>query len=164
MKEEYFLFVGIPETSTEEVEEALAKIEEVLGVEAIREDKYAISMDGGMMSGYLPLFPYQGEIPEEGSFACFALPVKSLVKESEWKGKREKLETVIHELISEKIRVPAMYRVTGTDLTLGFELIREGKRPYHDHHTVTDIVEETYRRFAGEHGEKVLTGVYGKTA
>ena len=164
MKEEYFMRVAIPETSTEEVKETLAKIEALLGVEAIKEDKYAISMDAGMMSGYMPLFPYRGHISEVGDFACFTLDVKSLVTRSDWKEKRKELSELLKAEISEEIRVPGMYRVSGTDLTAGFELVREGRKPFHEHSTIREIVEDSYRFYAGEHDEKVLTGVYGETA
>lgn len=164
MKEEYFMRVGIPETSAEEVKETLARIETLLGVEAIKEDKYAISMDAGMMSGYLPLFPYRGHISEVGDFACFTFDIKSLVTRGDWKEKRKELSELLKTEISEEIRVPGLYRVSGTDLTLGFELIREGRKPVHEHSTVSEIVEESYRFYAGEDGEKVLTKLYGETA
>ncbi len=162
MKEEYFMRVAIPETSTEEVKETLAKIEELLGVEAIKEDKYAISMDAGMMSGYLPLFPYRGHIAEVGDFACFTFDVKSLVTRSDWKEKRKEITDLLKTEISEEIRVPGTYKVSGTDLTMGFELVKEGRKPFHEHSTIRDIVEDSYKFYAGEHGEKVLTKVYGK--
>ncbi len=160
MKEEYFMRIGIPETSTEEVKETLARIETLLGVEAIKEDKYAISMDAGMMSGYMPLFPYRGHIPKVGDFACFTFDVKSLVSCSDWKEKRVELTELLKTEISEEIRVPGIYRVSGTDLTMGFELVREGRKPFHEHSTIRDVVEDSYRFYAGEHDEKVLTETY----
>ncbi len=160
MKEEYFMRVAIPETTVEAVKETLSEIEELLGVEAVKEDKYAISMSGGMMTGYLPLFPWRGEIPGVGYFACFSLDVGTLVTSGDWGEKRKELRDILKEKISEEIRIPVIHRITGTDLTLGFELVREGKKPPHTDSTVREIIDDEYRFCAGEHGEKILTETY----
>ena len=76
--------------------------------------------------------------------------------------KRKEITDLLKTEISEEIRVPGTYKVSGTDLTMGFELVKEGRKPFHEHSTIRDIVEDSYKFYAGEHGEKVLTKVYGK--
>jgi hypothetical protein len=163
MKTEYFMRIGIPETTVEDVKETLAKVESLLGVEAIKEDKHAVSIDAGMMSGYMPLFPYRGHIPEVGDFACFTFDVKSLVEGTDWKKKREELGDLLKAAVSEEIRVPGIYKVTGTDLRHDFELVRDGRAPFSDG-TLGKIVDETLHFYAGAHGEKVLTSLYSGAA
>lgn len=124
MKEEYIAQIGIYEGV--DIEKTFSEVEKLSRAEIIREKGlYAVSALEGMITGVLPLEPWEAKDKEGKDCHCFALCVTDFAhddKDLTLEELYEKLKKCLEEI--DGVIFATVFHVTATDVPLSYSIIK----------------------------------------